>query len=396
MDISFHYFAVKTIARAAGYNEEKAQRIATFSQFIDDYNWYSYFRVGNIPDYIKDERLDIINNEALKVINPVTTGFIDWVDMATLILPRSQKYTVAAFHFIPQDKPSVDEGNLKTVPATLNDGSYISGMLRELKADIKLGRINENDALMKMGMLFHTFADTHAHQLFTGYNNKVNSVKIHRVHDNVLRKDVTNEYRFWVDQWISKVEKIIKVKMPTIGHMAIVHVPDLTHLEFDMEYTGYDGNTYHHIRSNTSTYVNVCKQLYDYMREILGDDIPANIRWDVLSEMLAEGFLVDASKELNEGEAAAVIKLKRHWSNIFTHFKYDYNSEQIKKDFVTAELNDTCIVNINGVEMPLTAKNYSDDFFKFNYFADLHLIKLYGDHPRNWFSSNEADDNVID
>ena len=36
--------------------------------------------------------------------------------------------------------------------------------------------------------------------------------------------------------------------------------------------------------------------------------------------------------------------------------------------------------------MPLAAKNYSDDFFKFNYFTELQLIKLYGDYPRNWFS----------
>lgn len=33
--------------------------------------------------------------------------------------------------------------------------------------------------------------------------------------------------------------------------------------------------------------------------------------------------------------------------------------------------------------MPLAAKNYSDDFFKFNYFTELQLIKLYGDYPRN-------------
>lgn len=45
--------------------------------------------------------------------------------------------------------------------------------------------MNKNDALMKMGMLFHTFADTYAHQLFTGYNNKVNSVKLIRATDNI-------------------------------------------------------------------------------------------------------------------------------------------------------------------------------------------------------------------
>lgn len=63
MDISFHYFAVKTVARAAGYDEQKAQRIAEFSQFIDDFNWYKCRCAGNVPDYIKAPNLDIVVNK---------------------------------------------------------------------------------------------------------------------------------------------------------------------------------------------------------------------------------------------------------------------------------------------------------------------------------------------
>lgn len=38
MDLNFHYFAVKTIARDAGFCENDAQLIAAYSQFIDDYD----------------------------------------------------------------------------------------------------------------------------------------------------------------------------------------------------------------------------------------------------------------------------------------------------------------------------------------------------------------------
>ena len=126
MDLNFHYFAIKSVARAAGYDEEKAQRIAEFSQFMDDYNWHDYFYAGNIPDYIKSSELDIIFNEALKIIHPATTGFSDLVSMATLILPKSQKYMISPFHIIPQDKKSVDRKDHRAVPAVLNDGPYIS------------------------------------------------------------------------------------------------------------------------------------------------------------------------------------------------------------------------------------------------------------------------------
>ncbi|MDE7397905.1 MAG: hypothetical protein K2N06_00100 [Oscillospiraceae bacterium] len=398
MDISFHYFAVKSVARAAGYDELRAQQIAVFSQFIDDYNWYSYFRAANIPYYIKDKKLDIVFNETAKLINPVTTGFIDWVDMATLVLPRPQKYTVSAFHFIPQDSESAAAGDKRAVPATLNDGSYISTMLQELQTEIASHKITDNDALMRMGMLFHTFADTYAHQLFTGYNNKVNSVKLISATDNITGDDVTEKYHFWIEKWIARVKSIIKTNLPTIGHMAIAHIPDLSHLSFEMEYTVKKDDkryeTRRHSRSNTSVFVTACKQLYDYMRGILGDH-PANMEWDELSEKLARGFLIDATDELDKGESAAFPKLKAHWSGIFPNYSYSYDSEQIKRDFVTAETNDICTIAVNGTEMSLTAKNYSDDFYKFNYFADLHLIRLYGEHPRNWLSVNEAEDNDL-
>lgn len=399
MDISFHYFAVKTVARAAGYDEQKAQRIATFSQFIDDFNWYAYFRAGNIPEYIKAPELDIVFNETLKMINPVTTGFSDWFDMATLILPRPQRYTVSPFHFIPQDAQSVAEGDKRTVPATLDDGSYISTELRELQNNIAERTIDESDSLMKMGMLLHTFADTYAHQLFTGFNNKVNSAKLISTTDNITGADVTEQYHFWVEQWIARAEKIIKTKLPTIGHMAIAHIPDLSHLSFEMEYKRSDGTVGHHGRSNTETFVTACYQIYNYMRGILGGAHPANMSWNELSDKLADGFLIDAAKELDEGESAAVRKLAPHWSGIFPNYSYSYNSKLIKKGFVTAVLNDTCTVMVDGVEQSITAKNYSNDFYRFNYFADLHLIKLYGNHPRNLLSAEndatEADNTGI-
>ena len=86
MDISFHYFAVKTVAFAAGFSEAEAQRIAEFSQFIDDFNWYTLRAAKDIPSCItSNPALDIVYNKTLHLINPVTTGFSDWFDMATLV-----------------------------------------------------------------------------------------------------------------------------------------------------------------------------------------------------------------------------------------------------------------------------------------------------------------------
>lgn len=118
MNISFHYFAAKTVARAARYSEKHAQRVTTYSQLIDDYDWRVYLRADNISNYVNCDGANVLYNEKL------------------------------------------------------NGGSYISSMLDELKNDIVNNRIPEDDALMKMGMLFHTFSDTYAHQLFTGYGKR--------------------------------------------------------------------------------------------------------------------------------------------------------------------------------------------------------------------------------
>lgn len=397
MDISFHYFAVKSIARAAGYEERKAQRIASYSQFIDDYNWYAHFLASNIPDYVKSTELDIVFNETLGIINPVTTGFSDFFDMATLILLRSQKFTVSPFHFIPQDKKSREEGDNRTVPATLNDNSYITNMLKKLKENWVKGNLEENEALMQMGSLFHTFADTYAHQLFTGFNNKSNSVEILSVIDNITDEDVTTKYKFWIDKWIKRIESIITIKMPTIGHMSIAHVPDLSHLSFSMRYQDLKGEKHTYQRSNTQVFVTACKELYHYIRSYLEPiGIPADMEWDELAEKLAAGFLIDASDELDKGEMEAVKKLIPHWSNIFPNYTYSYSSENIKKGFVLSSSNNTVRVEINGEEQNLFSSAYSEDFYRFNLYADRLLILLYGSHPRNLLSDNEYDNIKID
>lgn len=386
MDISFHYFAVKTVAFAAGFSEAEAQRIAEFSQFIDDFNWYTLRAAKDIPSCItSNPALDIVYNKTLHLINPVTTGFSDWFDMATLVTDRSQKFTVAPFHFIPKDKTNVDESDFRTVPADLDDGSYISNMLARLRRDIAEEGTFTQDSLMRMGMLMHTFADTYAHQLFSGYNESCNSVKLNSVFNNITQEDESEKYAFWVNEWILKIEKILKTKLPAIGHMVIAHVPDLTHISFEMEYQDRSGAKRVHARSNISTFAVVCQKLYRYMRMVLGEEVPARADWDDLAVRLSAGFLFDAAEVLEKGEKEAVPALIRHWSVVFPEYSYSYDSEAIKKRFVqsaSAADSEELIAVVDGREANGLIYRFTDEFYKFNLFADQHLIELYGPSPR--------------
>ena len=363
MDIAFHYFAVKSLARTAGFTEQDAQIIAKYSQFIDDYNWYVYRPLLNIPDYTNAPELDLV--VAPGTFNPATTGFSDFIDYLTLVLHRSQKFTVSPFHFIPRSPNCVRQGDLRAHPCTRADDSYISKMLSVARNDFLVANARDrNFCLMHIGMLLHTFADTHAHQLFTGYHGWENDVTLVQVINNITGKDETKQYQSTISEWLKKLAVISKV-VPIIGHMLIEHIPDLTHLTFTMRYkaTKTDpGTTYS--RSNTQVFVeNAGKEALNYLRWCLNRGDVSGAEWNDISKRLARAFLIDISKL--SGEAKIVATLSDHWRSVFPNYEYAYSSEEIKKSF------------ISGVIPKAT-----EEFYRYNVFADRLLIELYGSHPR--------------
>ncbi len=80
--------------------------------------------------------------------------------------------------------------------------------------------------------------------------------------------------------------------------------------------------------------------------------------------------------------------LTPHWSSVFPNYSYSYSSDAIKNGFIISRSNDVQTANINGEEVSLMSSAFSDDFYKYSVFADRHLIKLYGAHPRNWLSED--------
>jgi hypothetical protein len=71
MDINFHYFAVKAIACTSGFEEEEAQMIADYSQFVDDFNLYAYIWLSEVPEFARYLSKEIL--PGLYCFNPVTT-----------------------------------------------------------------------------------------------------------------------------------------------------------------------------------------------------------------------------------------------------------------------------------------------------------------------------------
>lgn len=87
MDINFHYYAVKTLAIHAGFDEECAQIIARYSQFVDDFTIYKTMVLDNVPTFARHLAKPY---KGKWLFTPVTTGFDSWFEMARLALEQNQ------------------------------------------------------------------------------------------------------------------------------------------------------------------------------------------------------------------------------------------------------------------------------------------------------------------
>ena len=372
MDISFHYCAVKTLALEAGFEDAYAEVIATFSQYIDDFNWITHIKCDNIPEWIKNHPdLDLFVPNSSSNFNPTTTGFINMVDYAWLVTSGAQKFTVSPFHFIPQHSRTLTWGkDARTTPASIGDHSFIGSNLRKAKTEFLTSRLLDPHAppilsidlaLMQIGMLLHTFADTYAHQLFNGYNAWVNNVEVTNVTDLTTGADITHEMLLAIQESLSEAENKSN-DIIEIGHMKAGHTPDLTYVSFSMNYkreSADSSRSMRYTRSNVVEFVKVSREILNYLRSLRNLHIIEDDAWDILRAKLTVAFL----KHYKASDHFS--KHHDNWKSVFPEYDYRYNKEHLESQL-----------------KPHSDDYYTDWFYYFNYFAAMHLTSIYGSKPR--------------
>jgi len=382
MDINFHYFAVKTIAMEAGFSMGEAQQIATYSQYVDDFDWLAYRNCQNIPKYITaDKASDLYLPPSLKLksnFNPNTTGF-GTVSMVTLLLESSQKSIVSPFHFVPPKKTDKISKDSRTVPAKVGDGSLMSDRLVAAREKLAQGEESRRASLMRIGMMLHTFADSYAHQRFSGYNSWVNDVEIVSVKNNINRKDMTKDVLEQIGESERKCRKdaarsanknitgSARSLLPCIGHMWAGDTPDRSNLSFRMKYREDKSDKKYnreYVRNNTRTFLNASRQILDYLRSCKAQGPISNADWGTFAEKLQKGFLVEYPTRNTASVLAA------HWKKIFPKIQYNYDTKEVEEKFYT------------GGSGNFLSKYYTKAFYRHNYIANATLIDMYGRWPR--------------
>ncbi len=369
MDINFHYFAVKAAAASAEFNERDAQRIASYSQFVDDYNKYAYMIFSHIPDFAKHLAF---KKAGFWIFNPATTGFTDWFDMLHLLTDKNQRNIVIPFHFIPHKKTLNREIDTRVdwrvdwrvVPARLEEPSLITDKLIEARREYRYSDIPRNISLMKIGMLLHTFADTYAHQNYSGFRGWENHSKLLAATNNINSSDVLASYE------PQKFYKLI-----SIGHTNVNHAPDDSHisLTYSLKLSEHDDYSIRYERSNTRTYLDAIREILNFLRSCKG--LPSlDVRaWDGLSPSFARGFLTP-EKDISQLEA--------HWHSIFGDVSFSYRKDDlfqltgIPYQNVLRENNlhgnqdvENLIASLENFD-GMIYRTKSDDFFRYNVLAD--------------------------
>jgi len=369
MNINFHYFAIKSLACLAGFSDAEAQQIAIYSQFVDDYNPPLVMKCTNIPDAIKtSDKLDLYSPTLVGNFRPVPTGFTNPFEYATLIVQREQRFILSPFHFVPFHETLAGQADARVVPLSFGDNSLIDRLLQVEVARYSTG-IDTKITLLRLGMLMHIFADTHAHQMFTGFVSSANRVNITEVRNNITGANITGDARTRIRGLFQNA----MAQIPAIGHVQAGHSPDLSHVSFTCSY-GANGVAAKTIaRNNTDVFIEAARNIYRYLAKCQGNVLAPGTELSYENEeKLRHGFLIEMPRR------STVSTLAAHWKQVFPDIDYHYNSGEIRQGF--------------GHSSPSVAAMawsqqtvFSDEFYAYNVMANELLVALYGPRARLGF-----------
>jgi hypothetical protein len=341
MNINYHYFTVKTLAHFAGIEESKAQYIACFSQQVDDFIMSAPFVIKDaIPDFFARNGLAQNVTDDIWIFLPCPTGF----NLLKEISHEYQRYAMTPFHFITPE-PLADLESRSDF-----DRSCYRCLNAEDKNSFLIQRIAEsavNDAgpdnlkaLMNLGMMLHTYADTYSHVSFSGFHGWENQAFIQSAQK--ASKEV-----------ISETEKILFKTLPSIGHANAGHTPDVCSYTIILNMKVNEKKEIEPlvIRDNsvffTSCSKNILKMLCRVNHVSVPDDYEAKLQ------------LVKQAQTVNDQENPK--EVAESWSRVFPDIKYYYNKNDCFDLKLKALSADDALMGSLGIDSKMLTDAYSPE-----------------------------------
>jgi hypothetical protein len=190
MQQDFHYYVIAFLANQAGFTKSQSKTIAYASQYVDDSTESRPLRIGDI-------RFDPVRTAHMGIHS------FGWTVHKQVFIP---------FHFLPPKPIRSNKESLVTEPGGKLAREILKDAFQETNADLRLCRI---------GVALHTFADTWAHQSFSGRTGNENDVDRLRVFkDGKWRRNIFHDAKDTLTDFVGA----------KVGHLQAVHTPDIPYL----------------------------------------------------------------------------------------------------------------------------------------------------------------------
>jgi len=235
MQIDFHHAVVFVLSRLAGFSWEDASVIAHSSQYVDD--------------EVRDEILRFDNGAIYKTICSAHKK-VDYSNLENL----KNHLVWVPFHFLPGntvDSGAGDEFEERLVCRKNSD--LAKDMVREC-----IRSRNQPNALHRLGITLHVYADTWAHQGFSGIDSRRNRVDYFRdEEDEVSKKLIRKVAGYFSGHFQEELGKLVETVLP-LGHGAVLSYPDLPYLRW--RYRRHDGEAVE--RDNSAEFLEAANWLF--------------------------------------------------------------------------------------------------------------------------------------
>lgn len=394
MNINYHYHVIKTLALKAEFASETAEMIAFYSQMVDDFDVTTVLSRSikvyqTPPDFFIQNRLASKNKDGTYTFYPVTTK-IWW---ATAMAKSSELMTLVPFHFIPTHMivelmRQNNRNPYRCVKASdLNGNELINQLLNDANHAIK----DKRDAI-NMGMFLHTYADTYAHQGFSGFWGNENF--------SFIKETTCN---------MKMIKKLYFFNAPAVGHANVGHLPDAAMEQFTYKRPpeGREKYTETIVRDNITDYEICSRRIFNLLCSINGQIMWNDQKWNELYRRLTavyEQVFEDDSEIMKEGE------LNQIWKEAFANEGYDYTyNKNLPPVMITPDVEEIdyeALKEANLQEADIydmfsengrNARDYArikytvnDDFFTYNELAYRRIMKVCGWLPTELIMPDEG------
>lgn len=362
MNINFHYYLVKILAIEAGLREDEAQIVALASQMVDDVT----------PDFFKGERFPTQKGKMLKIyvenqppeyfrkngmVGAAGKNYYEFCPSITsfgLLDARTefhQMESVTPFHFFVErytEKPA-NRSVLRTKAALRGSYLYnaidaiVNSMVRDQAAGDHSKRLWD---LVQLGVLLHVFADTFAHDGFSGSLGWENEAKIVNIFDVGFQERGRKGIEHFSDRLGS---------LTACGHGQLAHLPDVCSATYWYRYRAREDDDFskHKCRHNSTVFEQCAKYIFEWFMKLSGLQAQTVGKWEGIRETLMK-TACQVQSEIDDVQHAE--KLATLWAEKYLGDKskknwLDYSTQSLFRQEVAGNVNDVPIYRFGNEEI---------------------------------------------